>query len=55
MSVVKDVDHGYMITMMWRQAHREAWVAGASAPGPGGPKGARREAPQKNLSWYEKR
>jgi len=29
-------------------------VAGASAPGPGGPKGARR-APSKNLSLCEKR
>ena len=32
------------------QAHGERRVAGASAPGPGGPKGAQR-APQKNLSW----
>jgi len=33
------------------QAHRECGVARASAPGPGGPKGA----PSKNLSWCETR
>jgi len=32
------------------QAHQERGVAGASAPGPGGPKGAQ-WAPSKNLSW----
>ena len=32
--------------MLQQQAHREGGVAGASAPGPGDPKGARR-APQK--------
>ena len=32
------------------QAHREGGVAGASAPGPGSPKG-----PSKKLSWCEKR
>jgi len=31
------------------QAHREGGVAGANAPGPGGPKGARR-APSKKFN-----
>ena len=33
---------------MYTQAHREGGVSGASAPGPGGPKGARR-APSKKF------
>jgi len=36
------------------QAHPEGGVAGGSAPGPGGSKGALRP-PSKNLSWCEKR
>ena len=38
------------------QAHRERGVAGASAPGLGGPKGARRApSTKKKLSLCEKR
>ena len=42
------------IIQQYGQAHREGGVAGASAPGPGGPKGALRPL-SKNLSWCEKR
>ena len=35
------------------QAHREGGVAGASAPGPGGPKGAQR-APSKNKACVKR-
>jgi len=37
------------------QAHREGGVAGASAPGPGGPKGARRAPSKKKFSSGKKR
>ena len=40
----------YMIYGAISQAHREGGgVAGASAPGPGGPKGARAGPPQKKF------
>ena len=40
-------------TVWNKQAHREGGVAGASAPGPGSPKGARR-APSKNKACVKK-
>ena len=40
---------------MYMQAHRDGGVAGASAAGPGSPKGARSAPVKKNLSWCEKR